>query len=186
MKPYLLGFLILTLIMACEQKPSNVEKVSTTLHLEKLETTEEKMAFLQEIFDADQGIRKEINKVRAEHDVDSKEDFAVGEKMHSIDAICLTKIKWYLDSYEYPDQEAYGKSLSMVPALVVHHSFEDGIRRKFYPQFKAAYDAGSLDPDFFALFLGRMYEIENGEYFRMESPYLIEDQISALIVELDL
>ena len=32
----------------------------------------------------------------------------------------------------------------------------------------------------------KQISLENGEYFRMESPYLIEDQISALIVELDL
>jgi hypothetical protein len=83
-------------------------------------------------------------------------------------------------------KKTYGDSISRTPALVVHHSNNEGIKREFYPEFKVVHDLGHLNANFFALYLSRLYEIENGVYFRMKSPYIIEDQIVNLIVELDL
>ena len=74
----------------------------------------------------------------------------------------------------------------MVPALVIHHSNNDNVRRRNFFKLKKAYDNGDLDPDFFALYLGRIYQMERGHYFRMPSPYLLEDQIDSLITVLDL
>ncbi|AGC76794.1 hypothetical protein [Nonlabens dokdonensis] len=178
--------MILILLMSCKQKASESGEAIDSLSFKKLETVEERKEFLQEIFDADQAVRKESNNTDL-NPSDNAAQMAMFHKMDSIDDLNLHKIRWYLDNYEYPSKDSYGDTLSRTPALVVHHSNNDGIRREFYPQFKKAYEDGSLEASFFALYLGRLYEIENGSYYRMKtSTYMIEDQIDSLIVELDL
>jgi hypothetical protein len=187
MKPYLLNFLILTLLISCKQKASESEEAIASSSFEKLETVEDKKQFLHEIFDADQAIRKESNNADLNLS-DNAVQMTMYHKMDSIDDLNLYKIRWYLDNYEYPSKDSYGDTLSRTPALVVHHSpYGNGIRREFYPQFKKAYEDGNLEASFFALYLGRLYEIENGSYHKMKSStYMIEDQIDSLIVELGL
>lgn len=175
---------LLFLVIGC-QNP-NERYTFEHIQLEPLETVEDKKEFLQEIFDADQAVRKESNDSDL-NPSDNAAQMAMFHKMDSIDDLNLHKIRWYLDNYEYPSKDSYGDTLSRTPALVVHHSNNDGIRREFYPKFKKAYDNGSLEASFFALYLGRLYEIENGSYYRMKnSTYMIEDQIDSLIVELSL
>ena len=170
---FALVFLVVT-IMSCEQK-----QATSTFIAEELKTIEDKKTFLQEVFESDQAVREGLS----ETELSEK---AYYDRMKEADDVNLSKIKWYLDNYEYPSKKVFNESQSMIPALVVHHSFEPNIRRKMYPKFKTAYDENNLDPDFFALYLGRLFEIENDTYFRMQSPYSIEDQISTLIDTLQL
>lgn len=172
--------------ISCQEKPSQVEKELKAFNLEPLNTVAERKAFLQNILDGDKGIREKSTSIQIEFGSDSNEYFTLVEEMNKVDDLNLAKIHSYLKKYDYPDAETYGKNLSVVPILVVHHSNNDNVRRDFYPQFKTAYDQGRLEAAFFALYLGRMYEFEKGSYYRMESPYMIEDQIDSLITQLDL
>lgn len=186
MKKFIFPFIIFLSITACKDKVAQTPDSQKIVQFEPLETTEQKINFLQEIFDTDQQVRVESTNIEIEHGRDSNEYIASVEKMNAIDHTNLSKALWYLKNYDYPDVATYGDTRSIVPALVVHHSNDTQIRRQIYPQFKTAYDQGRLSPNLFALYLGRIYEKEKGDYYKMESPYLIEDQIDSLIVQLEL
>ncbi len=174
MKKVIFALVLLVTLSSCQQK-----ETAQTFIGEELKTMEDRKAFLQEVFESDQQVREGLS----ETELSEK---AYYDRMDEADDVNLSKIKWYLDNYDYPSKKVFNESQSMIPALVVHHSFEPNIRRKMYPKFKSAYDEKNLDPDFFALYLGRLFEIENDTYFRMQSPYSIEDQISTLIDTLQL
>ena len=53
-------------------------------------------------------------------------------------------------------------------------------------QVYEAYLKGDIDDGAISFYLGRMYEMKNGERLRMESPYKSEDEINKLIEELNL
>ncbi|WP_194851434.1 hypothetical protein [Nonlabens antarcticus] len=178
--------ILVLLLISCQNNTSKPASIATTKQFPALEGQDDKTAFLQEIFDADQSIRTQSNEIKEKYGVDSDEDIEFAKSINAVDDANLEKIGWYLEKYDYPDMKIYGETISLTPALVVHHSIDKNVRRTFYPKFKSAYDNGLLKPDFFALYLGRIYEIENGSYFRMKSPYQIEDQIDSLIVELNL
>lgn len=111
---------------------------------------------------------------------------AAAQRMDSVDSLNLHKIEWYLEHYEYPSKKIFQEEISITPALVVHHVTNVNTRRRLYPKFKVAYENDHLDADFFALYLGRIYQLEKGTYFRMPSPYQLEDQIDSLITVLKL
>jgi len=172
---------------SCKQsETSRFESSVDTLQFDELETQDQKIRFLQSINDSDQNSRKEVSEIATKFGVDSPEHLIAVKEMNARDEINLAKVEWYLDKYDYPDREQFGDSLSIVPALVIHHSNRTGIRRKYYPKLKEVYDDGGLDPNFFSFYLGRIYEMEKGVYFRMPSPYQLEDQIDSLIVALEL
>ncbi|MEO9953228.1 membrane lipoprotein lipid attachment site-containing protein [Nonlabens sp.] len=174
MKKVIYALVLLVTLSSCQKK----ERAQTFIG-EELKTMEDRKAFLQKVFESDQEVREGLS----ETELSEKEYY---DRMNKADDVNLSKIKWYLDNYDYPSKKVFNESQSMIPALVVHHSFEPNIRRKMYPKFKKAYDVNNLDSDFFALYLGRLFEIENDTYFRMQSPYSIEDQITTLIDTLKL
>lgn len=184
MSRYCLIFCVFFGIISC--KDSKSYDNDRAYSFQELATIEQKTEFLQEIFNSDQSVRTDKNKTEIQLGSNSKDASVAAQKMKATDNLNLAKVQWYLDHYEYPNPELFGEKLSITPALVVHHAANLNLRKKLYPNFKAAYDDNYLDANFFSFYLGRIYEMENDEYFRMPSPYQLEDQIDTLIVLLEL
>jgi molybdopterin synthase catalytic subunit len=69
---------------------------------------------------------------------------------------------------------------------VIHHAQDYETRERNFEKVYEAYLKGDIDDGAISFYLGRMYEMKNGERLRMESPYRAEDEINQLIKELNL
>lgn len=177
--------LIIVLVSILSCKKESFQELE--YELPELTTQEDHISFLEELFENDQKYRVAKNAL----DLNSKSyNIKVEQAKDSIawyDQLNLIKVEKYLAQHPYPSLKIYGNELSIAPIMVVHHqpSYTTA-RQDFFPVFHEAYRNGDITPNLFSFYLGRWYEMNNGEYYRMESPYMIEEQIDSLIVQLEL
>ena len=107
---------------------------------------------------------------------------AAGEAMMRADDYNTALIEAYLDHYGYPDPAVLGEEAALLPALVIHHASSDtGIRRRQFPLLYQAFQDGYISDGFFALYLNRLYQNENGAQLRLEGRFRESTRIDSLI-----
>ena len=140
---------------------------------------------MEKIFISDQSIRDESKSIDLKYPRNSKENMEFRKKMIELDSFNLLKIEAYLDQYGYPSGDSYGYNAKIAPILVFHHAMKDGVREKYFKMFHSAYLNGVIDKNFYAFYLGRMYQIKFGE--RLSSNDLsTEAEIEALVAAMGL
>jgi|GEM_PF-6618070 len=175
-------FIAVVLIISCNQKATD-----ESYELPVLKTQEDHQAFLQELFEKDQKYRVAKNKLDRQSSNSSKVEQQVSDSIAIYDELNLLKVRAYLSNQPYPSLKTYGDENAIAPIMVIHHqpSYTNS-RQEFFTVFYKAYQNGDITPNMFSFYLGRWYENKHGEYYRMKSPYMIEDQIDTLIKELGL
>ncbi len=138
--------------------------------VEGLTTIEKRKAFLQKIWDDDQGVR----------DGNSSDT-----DMMNMDVVNVEKVETYLQKYGYPTKDIY-EDLALVPWVVIHHASGYEIRERHIKTIYSAYKNGDIDDGAMSFYLGRMHHIKFGERFRMKSPFMPDDEIDSLISIMDL
>ncbi|WP_421870997.1 hypothetical protein [Marinoscillum sp.] len=134
----------------------------------------------------DQKFRKLESSIVAEFGQDSREYSEIWKLIEYTDLENQYRVKLLLEKFGYPEAEVVGTQAANVPCLVIHHSTDQALRHHYFPVFEDAANQGNLDSNLFLLFLERMYQLENGTHFKMESPYQIQDKIDTLIKVLQL
>jgi thymidylate synthase len=176
----------LILIMGCNQVVDN-SSADFENEINQLETFQDKKVYLEKIFEDDQNVRdgKKEAEVISRYGYGSNEHKALAEEQWAQDEINLQKIEAYLKKHGYPGKEM-GELATTAPWVVIHHAQEYDTRERHFEIIYEAYLKGDIKDGSISLFLGRMYEMKNGERLKMEGSYKSEDQINLLIKELNL
>lgn len=155
--------------------------------IRKLETTNAKKIYLEQILEEDQAVRdgEKSADLMLKYGKDSEEYMEYLKAQWKQDEINLIKIEKYLEIHGYPEKEM-GDMATTTPWMVIHHSQGYETRERNFEKVYEAYLKGDIDDGAISFYLGRMYEMKNGERLRMESPYRAEDEINQLIKELNL
>ena len=167
------------LLVGCSESVKK-EGVDIKSEVSRLIDDESKINYLERIYESDQSIREESKLIDLKYPRDSKENLEFRKSMIELDSLNLLKIEAYLNQYGYPSDNSFGYNATIAPILVVHHTMKEGVREKYFKMFHSAYLDGVIDKNFYAFYLGRMYQIKFGE--RMSSNSLSnEAEIAALI-----
>lgn len=154
----------------------------------QLETKEEKKQYLLAVRENDQAIRHG-NKgayLKVQYGENSQEYQDYIRQVMVQDEENLLKIQSYLATHGYPNWLEVGYEAAQTPWLVIHHSTDVALRNSYFKQFYVAYRRGNLDVNNLALYLGRTYEMVNGELLTIEGPYTVGQQIDSLVSALNL
>ena len=154
--------------------------------LEKLKTIEDKKAYLEAIFEADQELRRssEDSEIMLKYGVNSKEHIAFTKRMIAQDSINLIKIEKYLAKYGYPKLKDFGEIATCTPNVVIHHAQSYEARERNFECLYGAYLNGNNGG--MAMLLGRMYRMKYRKSFRIDGPFTSEGEINQLISKLGL
>src|SRR5690554_4469016 len=90
--------------------------------IKELSTINSRINYLEDIYDIDQMVRKELDSVIKTFGNDSKQFKTSFQKMKNTDNVNIQKIELYLEEYGHPKLELYGKKATMCPWLIIHHS----------------------------------------------------------------
>lgn len=163
-------------------KPVNVEEETAAL---KSDADREK--YLEAIFASDQNIRNgEDSEILLQYGEDSEELRAFYRRMDSIDNLNFQRVEAYLEKFGYPHIDSVSQNANLTPWLVIHHSTDVQSRKSNFKVLNEAYRSGNLNSNQFDLYLGRTYQLINGEYPKTEGAYIPEEKINRLIKELNL
>ena len=175
---FLLGLLML---FACSNPPESSNRIVEELSV--LTDTTSHRLFLERLMREDQEVRHAHSAAIQRHaSYEHPEVVAAGEVMMRTDDYNTALIEAYLDRFGYPDPVVLGEEAALLPALVIHHASSDtGIRRRKFPLLYQAFKNGYIDEGFFALYLNRLYQMENGEQLRLEGRFRESTRIDSLI-----
>lgn len=182
----ILYMLTLILIFGCNQRTEN-NAYDFANEINQLETFQDKKIYLENIFEDDQKVRngKKEAEIISKYGYRSDEHKKLAEEQWRQDEINLQKIEAYLKKHGYPEKEM-GELATTAPWVVIHHSQEYHTREKYFEIIYEAYLKGDIDDGAISFYLGRMYEMKNGERIKIEGSYKTDDQINILIQELNL
>lgn len=187
MKHLVLAIGALIISMASCKSKIEVETSGFETELLELKTIQDKRDYLEIIFKDDQKLRNGIgSEIMLKYGKESKEYKDHTELLIKQDEENLNKIETYLKLYGHPKQSEVGEIAAVTPWAVIHHAQGYEPRERNFTVLYRAYLNGDLDNDQLSMFLGRMYEIQNGEEFRMTRPHSAEDEINQLIEVLNL
>jgi len=181
--------ILLISIFACQGKVNEAGKRIKEIENEirQLETTNAKKIYLEKILEEDQAVRdsEKSAALMLKFGKDSEEHMEYVKTQWKQDEINLNKIEKYLEIHGYPEK-AMGDLATTTPWMVIHHAQGYETRERNFEIVYEAYLKGDIDDGAISFYLGRMYQIKNGERLIMESPYKAEDEINQLIKELSL
>ena len=171
---------------ACSNPPESSSRIADELSV--LTDTTSHRLFLERLLREDQEVRHAHSAAIQRHaSYDHPEVIAAGEAMMRTDDYNTALIEAYLDRFGYPDPAVLGEGAALLPVLVIHHASNDtGIRRRKFPLLYRAFRDGYISDGFFALYLNRLYQMENGEQLRLEGRFRESTRIDSLIKLLQL
>lgn len=147
--------------------------------LARLSSIMDKQNFLEDIYAQDQQVRFEKSKAELNKKSDSISFQKALQNFYQVDVINRYKIRGYFEKYDYPNPDDFSEKAVNTPWLVIQHS-DLSYREQFYPEMRSAHDQGFIDTDQFSMYLGRTYEMQFGERFRMPSPFSPDEEIDSL------
>lgn len=179
----------LILMVSCKSQVNHSEEKINQIEneIKQLETVSAKRTYLETIWEDDQAVRdnEKSSELMLKYGKDSDEYMGYIKNQWSQDEINLIKVEKYLEFYGYPDKE-FGDKATTTPWLVIHHAQGYEARERNFEKVYEAYLKGDIDNVAISFYLGRMYEMKEGERLVMESPYTAEDEINRLINKLNL
>ena len=180
---------ILVLIFACSGKVDTSDKQIKQIEkeIQQLKGSTAKKMYLENILEDDQKVRNgDLSaKLVSKYGRDSPEHMEYVEKQWKQDEINLIKIEKYLDVHGYPNKQM-GEKATTAPWMVIHHAQGYDIKERNFEVIYEAYLTDNIDDHAISFYLGRMYEMKNGERLRMNGPYQMKDEINQLIKGLNL
>ncbi len=175
----------LLLLMGC--RTNNEQATASAIEQLNLVNLEDKKQYLEKIFEDDQKVRgSHGQEIMLKFGKDSEEHRNYVQIQIDQDALNLKKVEQYLAQYGHPKESELGEIATITPWAVIHHANSYEERERNFVHLYRAYLQGDLDDGAISMFLGRMYQMQFGERFEMESPFKSEDEINALIEKLDL
>ena len=182
---FFIGLLVF-LGVSCAEK--EVQVLDFTKEVNALTTDAQKQAFLEQIFEDDQGVRdaEELLNIITSYGGDSKEHLAYSERQSNQDQINLKKIEAYLKKFGHPTNDRFRDVALRTPWAVIQHSATYEDRERNFNYLYQAYSQGDLQPSTLDLYLDRMYRMKFGKRFDFGTQYRPDDRINALIKELGL
>lgn len=162
--------LILLLIVllgfgACHRKERiNVLTEEDKKEICNLDTQQKRDCFLEEIVDADQGIRNKDGYYIRKYGYYSPEYNQLNNDMIQLDLLNLQKIELYLEKYGHPTNSSSEKAI-YTPWLIIHHSATIQDREKNFHYLYDAYKSGILKEGYFINFLQGFYSLKNNTSF---------------------
>jgi len=174
---------LLLLLISCVMKKS---KADYEKEVSLLTETSKQQVFLENIYDLDQKVRKDVDTIEIQYGYESKERKEAVKRIVKIDVINLQKIELYLEQYGHPTIKVHGKKASSTPWIVIHHSGTIEARERNFRYLYSAYKNENLRSGSFSMYLNRFYSMRYGERFTLPNPYREEEMIHTLLTCLDL
>lgn len=189
----LLFLVILVSLSACTKELDNngqENSENATIELktgfEDLKTIQEHRDFLESIWDLDQQVRKDAERAVQQKGYHSREHKEIIQKMIETDKENLAKIEGYLAKFGPPRIDPLGELAAQTPFIVIHHSMNLEVKERNFPYIYDAWSKKNLETDEFIFYLDRFYDLKFGKRLKLKNPYTEEDQVRALVTELDL
>lgn len=186
MNKSLFSVLILLLFYTCE--PSPALPIAQLDEIKSLKTDDQKRAYLEGIYEADQKVRnteKEVS-IIGQYGYRSDQHMTYIEDQWRQDEQNIVKIESYLAEYGHPEFISLGEVATKTPWLVIHHSADADLRLKYFGTLYSAYLRKNIDYSALALYLESTYRMLHDEEIRIEYPYTTNDRIEFLINQLNL
>jgi len=184
MKIKTLFIFIVLIIQGCQRR--NEEKITLIIsdlkEIQNLNTDERKKKFLINIIHKDQDIRSQYDSVVIKYGYNSLKYKEHIEDMKKIDKINLLKIEYYLKLYGHPTLKKHGENAVYCPWLIIHHSSEIEVRKKYFNILENAYTSGNLEKSLFLLYLQRFYSLKYGKEYKVRD---FNNEITEIIKALD-
>ena len=183
--------LIFTLvsILGCSEQVNLTDAMTAEIEneIQLLKTPDAKKKYLEKILEDDQSVRdgQLSADLMLKYGKNSKEHMEYVKTQWKQDEINLVKIEKYFEIHGYPDKEL-GTKATTAPYMVIHHARDYEPRMRNFEIVYEAYLNGNIDDGAISFYLGRMYQMKNGERLYIESPFRPEDEINQLIKELGL
>ncbi|WP_157956129.1 hypothetical protein [Flavobacterium kingsejongi] len=166
---------------ACHRKERiNVLTEEDKQEICNLDTPQKRDCFLEEIVDADQGIRNKDGYYIMKYGYYSHEYNQLNNNTIQLDLLNLQKIELYLEKYGHPTNSSSEKAI-YTPWLIIHHSATIEDREKNFHYLYDAYRSGILKDGYFTNFMQRFYSLKNNRSFEpKEKNNEIEELVQAL------
>lgn len=153
----------------------------------RLDTVEKQTAFLMDIFNKDQQVRKDEKIAIQNFGMNSPQHEAAINALMTTDEINLQAIESYLKTHPHPIREQHGREATDTPWLVVHHAVGGkGLRKKHFPTFYKAYKDGEIYGNALTMYLNRLYNLEFNARIEWDRPYNEGEELDTLIKSLGL
>jgi len=182
MKKTVVIITIVSILFGC--KRTNHVNQEGTNAIDKLQTLQEKEAYLTKIFEDDQSVRQSNPELlKLNHGENSKEYQDYVNNQIETDLKNLKKVEYYLSKFNHPsksDSMNY-KAMKAIWA-VIQHSDADARERNFEKLYKAQLK-GDFDLDWI---LKRMYRYRKRKKFEMPAEPKYDNEMDQLIYELGL
>ncbi len=176
--------ILLLLTVACnpEQKSQDFTEAVKVLN-----TLEAQTAFLEAIYDEDQGVRREKTDITILIDRESEVFKAKRQESIALNKELLAKVEAYLAVHGHPSLSKHSEKAAMTPWIVIHHAYEDiAPRRRNFQYLYRATKTGDLDSGKLAFYLNRYYDRQFGHRMQLKNPFREEFEIDTLIRSLNL
>ncbi len=175
----LLSFLFFCLLACQPGSPSDIFS-----EIDALDTDAKKQAYLKQLFEADQHMRRGMDQeILAKFGKDSEEHRQFLADYRANDELNMRKVAYYLSRHGYP-KAALGELAVSAPWAVIHHESSDSsveVRRKYWPYIDQAHQNGDLDDGAVSFYLNRMYRIQFGESHDMQGSFTIDEERNLLL-----
>lgn len=170
------------------QQKDSILLILESTDIGDLRTPQDKASFLENIWDADQGIRNAELFYHTTYGYGSQEHDSIVKRMFEVDRFLFNQVVSYLEHHSHPDIELR-KTACSTPCLVFHHvpgnKNDIELKKKYFPQFYISYQKGNLSSGELWMYLFRLYQqITLSEYADRELGE--EDQIEDMINLLNL
>jgi len=176
--PILIGCVLL---LGCKTEKTQNNSIAS------LDTIEKQSAFLLDIFNKDQQVRKDEQAAIQKFGMNSPQHEAAIALLMNTDDSNLLAIESYLSAHPHPIKEKHGREAADTPWLVIHHaSAGKGVRKKYFPIFYKAYQDGHLYGRALTMYLNRMYNLQFNSRIEWNRPYNEEEELDTLIQSLGL
>lgn len=184
MQKYLLILFVLSIFIGCS---NNEIKQSISKEIKALNNFDKQSAYLENIYQLDQGVRRKLNEVEKAYSFDSPQVKEVYEEMRQIDELNLLKIEKYLEVKGHPAKEIHSEEALNTPFIVYHHNMDEDVRLRGFKHLYEAYLKGNIDEDTLAFYLNRSYyDKSKGQRITWNRPYRVEEELDTLYQVLDL
>jgi len=182
-----IAFLLIIIfsVLGCKSESSQTKK--SPFKISDLNSVEKQSAFLMDIFNKDQQVRKDEKLAVKTFGYDSPQHKSAINILMNTDDKNLVLIEEYLSAHGHPIRDTHGREATDTPWLVIHHAgMQEDIRKKHFSTFYKAYQDGQIHGNALTMYLNRMYNLKFNTHIEWNRPYKEEEEIDTLIKSLSL
>lgn len=172
---------------ACnEQKSSTNTQVDYQALVKSLETQEQKLAFLQGMYDTDERLRRELPKIIQSHGYKSEEHNKIEQELKEFTEQSIEKSIAYLQVWGFPDKQTLRSNSAETPFHMLHHSDDIQLKREYFPFLWQAFKDRDIPGSAIAKYLNKLYKLETGESMVIKGGYTEVFEVDTLLRSLNI